>query len=987
MKLHPLAGICATVLLAVSLASAQVNTATVYGNVSDPTGAAIVNAKAELENLATGQKLETLTTSTGDFSFSAVPVGTYRLTVSAAGFRSEVRSGLVFSAGQNIRLLTPLQLGAQAESVTVVGETPLVNAVNAQQQTTVTARQVKELPTSRMDWTQLLNLNTGAAPNGSGQVTMNGLAPSAFTITVDGTNATADPEYNALSMPSNFNTIKIISPDAIQEISVTKGIAPAEIAGTMSGNVNIITKGGTNQFHGGLFENNQVAAYNARNSLLKAKTGDTFNQYGGSFGGPIVHDKLFFFGAYEGLQERAFQVLSGSVPTPLFLSQALAANPGLAATLKYYPAPNQPYSATALTAQYLAPGSTASSDNHTVARLDDQIRPSDQLTMRYTHSQPHQVIPRIIDIDTRIFDTAADDGTATYTHTWSTAAATTRFGLNHLSLLRLDGFYNVPNFNNLGGVGLTGGAGESFGLDGHTMSFEQTIALNRGRHSIKFGAIYQRAVDGRNDHDIPTVTYANFAAMLAGTPSQVTINFGVNPFSLYNPQVGGFVQDDFKVNRRLTLNLGVRYDFYPVQTEKDGKLFNRSNYGFGPLLPPDATYNPDYSNVAPRVGFAYMLEPSGRTVLRGGFGKFTSPHSIFAAGINIEQDSALIPSRAILSGSQALGLGINFPVITSLVQSLVQSRQLVLPWTANAIDPNYPNPFSYQYTLVLERQLSGNLMISAGYVGNRGVHLNMVRMQNLPDRVTNLVPAPNFGTFRYFDSSNSSNYNSLQVSMKKRYAAGLMFDLNYTWSRSMGYGSSDVGLEQPPQDNYNLKSDYGPTPFDVRHVFTGAVVYDLPFARWAAGKRLRKVAEGWQLSGVFSAQTGPPLNVTQSSNYASSRPDYIGGNAVLPNAASTLVYLNSAVFARVPAPSGNPLHPGTIGRNAIYGPGSWNTNLTLARNIAITERLRLQLRADAFDTFNHPNPGGINTEITSAAFGKVTSMTFRTMQLGARLNF
>ena len=988
MKLHRFAAHGAALLLLILTAAiAQVNTATVYGDVADPSGAAVANAKAELENIATGAKLATKANSVGEFSFPVIPVGSYKLSVTAAGFRSAIRSGLSFSAGQNMRIAVRLQLGAQTESVTVEAESPLVNNVNAEQQTTVTTRAVKELPTSRMDWTQLLNLNTGAAPNGSGQVTMNGLAPSAFTVTVDGTNATADPEYNALSMPSNFNTIKVISPDAIQEISVTKGIAPAEIAGTMSGNVNIITKGGTNQFHGSLFENNQVAAYNARNSLLAAKTGDTFNQFGGSIGGAVRRDKLFFFGTFEGLRERAFQVVSGSVPTPLFLSQALAANSDFGATLKYYPAPNQAYSATALTAQYLAPGSTASSDNHAVARVDYDLTGRDQVTMRYTHSEPHQVIPRIIAIDTRVFTTNADDGTAMYTHTFGSAVAVTRFGYNNLSLLRLDGFYNVPNFNNLGGVGLSGGAGESFGLDGHTMSIEQTLALTRGKHSIKLGAIYQRAVDGRNDHDIPTVTYANFAAMLAAMPSQVTINFGVNPFALYNPQVGGFVQDDFKVSRRLTINLGMRYDFYPVQTERDGKLFNRSAYGFGPLLPPDATYNPDYRNFAPRIGFACMLDESGKTVVRGGFGKFTSQHSIFAAGINIEQDSAVIPSRAILSGTQALGLEINFPVITSSVETVAQKGALVLPWTANAIDPNYPNPFSLQYTLDVERQLAANMVLSVGYVGNRGVDLNMVRMQNLPDRATNIVPNSAFGSFRYFDSSNSSNYNSLQVSLKKRYSAGLTLDLNYTWSRSMGYGSSDVGLEQPPQDNYNIRSDYGPTPFDVRHVFVGAVVYEVPFARWISNSLARSIGAGWQLSSVVSAQTASPLNITQSSSYASSRPDYVGGSATLPDAVNTLLFLNKAAFAQVAAPKGNPVRPGNIGRNAIYGPGAWNTNLTLARNFRMGDKLRLQVRADAFNAFNHRNPGGITSEFTSAAFGKVTGMTFRTMQLGARVIF
>lgn len=276
-------------------------------------------------------------------------------------------------------------------------------------------------------------------------------------------------------------------------------------------------------------------------SLENTATGaklTTYNQYGGSLGGPILHDKLFFFGTYEGLQERAFQVVSGSVPTPLFRAQALAANPAYDATLKYYPQPTAAYSSTALTAQYLAPGSASSTDNHAVGRLDYQITSRDSLSLRYTHSEPGQVIPRIIGIDTRVLSTDTNNGNAIYTRTWGNAVAVTRFDYNKLSLLRLDGFYNVPNYN---------------------------------------------------------------------------------------------------------------------------------------------------------------------------------------------------------------------------------------------------------------------------------------------------------------DSSNSSNYNSLQVSLKKRYSSGLNLDFNYTWSRSMGYGSSDVGLETPPQDNNNIRLDYGPTPFDVRQVFVGSIVYDLPFARWTGSHILRNI--------------------------------------------------------------------------------------------------------------------------------------------------
>jgi len=292
-----------------------------------------------------------------------------------------------------------------------------------------------------------------------------------------------------------------------------------------------------------------------------------------------------------------------------------------------------------------------------------------------------------------------------------------------------------------------------------------------------------------------------------------------------------------------------------------------------------------------------------------------------------------------------------------------------------------------QYTLDIERQFGNTFVISAGYVGNRAIDLNMVRIMNYPDRLTNKVPVPGFGQFRYIDASNSSNYNGLQVSLKKRFSSGLNLNFNYTWSRSMGYGSSDVGLETPPQDNNNIRLDYGPTPFDVRQVFVGSILYDLPFARWTSHSALRGAIGGWQVSAILTAQTGTPLNITQSSNYASSRPNYIGGPATLPDAVNTLRYLNTAAFSLVPAPQGNPLYDGSIGRDALYGPGLWNANISLAKNISLTEKFKLQIRADTFDTFNHRNPGGISTEITSATFGRVTSMTFRTMQLGARLSF
>ena len=390
---------------------------------------------------------------------------------------------------------------------------------------------------------------------------MNGLPPAGYSVTVDGTNSSGSPEFSSLGLYQNFNTIKVVSPDAIQEISVTKGIAPAEVAGTMSGNVNMITKSGSNDFHGDAFINNQVAAYNARNALLPRKTGDTFNQFGGSFGGRIIKDKLFFFGSYEGLQERAFTNVSGDAPTPLFLQQAAAANPAYTANSNYYPLPNQPYSSTALTGRYIAPAAIASSDNYGTIRGDYYLTPSDIFTARYTHSEPGRTQPRIIAQNARTYTSSVNGGTFTYTHSWSSAVAVTRFGYNRSDIARVDNLHNVPGANDMVVAGLDNGGGEAFIMGGPTATLEQTMAITRARHTIKFGGIFQRNGDTRDDVDLPVLQYPSFQAFLASQPSQVTLNFGVRPYDLYFYQLGGFVQDDFKFSRRLTINLGLRYDY------------------------------------------------------------------------------------------------------------------------------------------------------------------------------------------------------------------------------------------------------------------------------------------------------------------------------------------------------------------------------------------------------------------------------------------
>jgi hypothetical protein len=271
----------------------QANTATIYGTLTDQSGAAVANAMVSAANNPTGIQSSTTANSGGQFTFNFLPVGTYTFTVEAAGFQKQVRTAVALSAGQTTQLNFQLALTSVKESVTVSGEAPVLDTESAEQHATIGTQDVRELPLSKKDWSGLLQLGNGVTRGGSTGVSLNGLPPSGFNLSVDGTNAFEDAELPGVGFYGSFNTINTINSEAIAEVSITKGIAPASIGSSMSGNISLITKSGTNQFHGSLLELNSVAAYNARNQFLPTKPGSTFNEFGGSFGGPIIHDKLF----------------------------------------------------------------------------------------------------------------------------------------------------------------------------------------------------------------------------------------------------------------------------------------------------------------------------------------------------------------------------------------------------------------------------------------------------------------------------------------------------------------------------------------------------------------------------------------------------------------------------------------------------------------------------------------------------------------------
>ena len=984
VKSWPLAVLLLAMLLP-GLCLAQVTTATIYGTVTDPSGSAVAAGAVTATNELTGATWQTTTSAGGEFTFTFLPVGKYTVVIRAAGFREERRTGLELGAGKEVRLTYALALGQMTESVTVTAETPLINTANAEQDHTVNQLRISELPAANRDWSSLLNLGAGITVSNNA-VAINGLPPDGFRFTLDGAAASGSGENETMAA---IGYIKAVSLEAIREVNVTSGIAPAETGPTMSGNVNVITKSGTNELTGSLFLNNRVEDLAARNQFLATRPPITFNQFGGSLGGPAIKNKLFFFGVYEGYRSRAFSSINGNVPTAEFRALAVAAVPAMKACFDTYPLPTNPYAAGAVTGFYQSAASSKEDSNHASVRGDYIVSNNDFLSVRFTHDTPFQLTPRVSPANQRTFDVKTDKAVASYTHSASSWTAETRYGYNRFERTRLDHIYSLGISAITGNLGFSNN-GEIMENLGSSWSMEEMVALNRGRHSIKFGGLFQVYSSGRNNVTLPDFKFATAADLFANIPSQVVISFGVRPYNLYNWVNGYFIQDDIRLTRNFMLNVGLRYDHFSVPREDSGRLFNRTGpFGIGPFSDPTSIYDANWGDFSPRLGFAWTLNP--KTVVRGGAGKFTSMHNQFGGPVELIQNAIDEPNRVTFSKAEAQKYNIRYPTTNDDILPLVKGGGG--PIAGTVISRHFPQPYSLQWNLSVSRELPAGFSLESAYNGNHAVHANVVRKINRVDPVTGARPYPTYSEFNYYDGSESVHYNAWQNTLRKRMSHNLQLGAVYTYANTLSYSNAaNLGYPNPPQDTDNIRGDRGPSPFDIRHHFHTDFLYTLPLLKLAGGSTgsaSRALLDGWQFAGIYTAETGFPLNVTQSTTHASSRPDYVGGNAYAADPEATLQFLNPAAFAKVRIGAGGaPVHPGTIGRNALRAPGFWNIDMALSKNFRFRERYGLQIRCDMLNAFNHTNFSGISTGVDAANFGRFTSTRgARLVQLNARFSF
>src|SRR5262245_2384869 len=772
----------AGVLSSNGVARAQRTTANIYGLVKDNSGAVVAGIVVTLTNELTNAEQKVTTSESGEFAATFLPAGRYTISVSAQGFKTFVQKGLELTAGQQIRYPITLELGEVTEKIEVTAEVPLLQNASVQLTDSIAPRQIQDLPQARRDFTSLLSLQTGVVRNTTEYVQINGLAGVGITVTVDGVDAGGDSESSSLSAFQGQNIINVLSQEAIQEVNVSKGVISAEMGRAFSGNINVITKGGTNEFHGSLFENWQNDILNARYALLAptaVKPPIRFNQFGGSVGGPVIKDKTFFFFAYEGYRQSNFTIQTALMPTPEFKAQAIAAVPAYADVLALFQAPTEPYAPGAASALWRGPSPDVGHDDHFVFRGDHNISSNDRLSGRYTRGRPFRGQPAAVLSNQQTYEYASDSANLSWVHLAPSWTSETRAGLNYTDAQRLQQAYatGIPGISIQGHFAV---GAEYLTLTGHTYSFEEVVNKTIGRHTLKLGGNYFVQAPGRFDEELPVFRYANPADFLTNTSNQVQFTFGVPRFYGKTWNLAGFIQDDFKVRPNLILNLGLRYEYYSVFKDKKGLLLNAGNPANAFANPPvyrpaDSFYNADKNNFLPRFGFAWSPGQGGKNVVRGGFGMTVGPFNLRNFYTLAAYDPKVI-FRYRFSGSDITRLNLKYPITNQQMLPVVRNENV--PRAFEIFAENNPNPYTMQWTLDFQRQLSSTLVLQTGYVGTKGLKISQSHTFNLADRVSGVRPVPSVLESNLRDASDFSVYHAWQTALRKRFSHDLAFNVS-----------------------------------------------------------------------------------------------------------------------------------------------------------------------------------------------------------------
>lgn len=1075
-------------------------TGQISGLVSDQTGAGIAGALVKLTNIGTSEERQTTTNNFGDYVFSLLAPGRYKLEASAPGFKTIVVENVEVRITQTTSVNITLPPAAQIEVVTVTAEPPLVQETTSQQGRVVEERSIRQLPLPTRNFQQLLALSPGTVASLSNNTEM---GRGDITISVNGQRTTSNNVLVngvEINSPGTNSTPNLASPapDAIQEFIVQTSLYDASHGRNPGGNVMAVTKSGSNEFHGNLYEFFRNRVLNANDFFLNASGQErpilTRNQFGGTLGGPIARDKLFFFGSYQGTRERngaslsnslAFLNLNFPVGTQLVPLTNDRTRAGLAARFGVPEAQINDVALAILNArlpngQFAIPSSTNPAGPTAVsgisrfredqfnANLDAQLTVNNKLSGKFffSHAPAFQALFSFVGINP--FQVPGYGGDFELGHRVFSLADTHVFGSNAVNEVRF-GFsriraesapeepftaaqFGIRNplanlYRGMPTIAVTG----AFTIGSTALSDQasavntylvgDTLSLIRGRHTMKLGGEARRyRVDFFfNFFSRGQLTFNTFSDFLRGSVGTALLGSGVPDRGIRANDYTLFFQDDFRVNKQLSLNLGLRYEFFGGLTEYRGRLVNfdprqfRAGTVTAPAGPPNGlvqlsnatrplpgvptigdTINDNTSNVAPRFGFAWKpYSRSDTFVVRGGYGiyydrfatrfansqVFNYPYGIIAVGLGLP--GAPLPFANPFPDVPPPTAFPLPPVNPSPIAINVGGRPvptLPVPISGLFVSLDLSTPYAQQYTLGFQWQVATHYLVEVNYVGSKGTKL--ITLFNLNQDPPGPAPAPFAGYasnkgavngLQIVSTNGVSNYNSLQVSLTRRFARGLQMLASYTLGKSIDEYSGEPAndLTTLPGDQTNNRSHRGLSNFDRQHRFITSFVYDLPNfydGDSAIGKYL---LNGWQTSGIITLQSGLPFTVFQAVgasvfNRADFAPGFTGSAELGGSVHDKLTqFFNTNAFV-APAAFGN------AGRNILRGPDQRNVDFSLVKFIPIVERLTAEFRTEFFNLFNTVNFANPNANIAvPATFGRITATSAgpRVIQFAFKLNF
>jgi hypothetical protein len=1071
-------------------AMAQQETATITGTVRDATGAVVAKAIVTVTNIQTNIGVKTEADGEGTYVIPSLRPGEYSITVESGGFQKTVRKGVTLQVAQVAQVDVTLQPGQVTESVEVVGGTPLLETLTSSRGSVIDQRKIVELPLNGRDYNQLALLSPGVLPgtprlasvNFKGVLNVNGNRTFNNVFLLDG--------VDNISYSNSFRgeNVQLVQPsiEALQEFKIQTNAYSAEFGRSSGAVVNATIKSGTNTVRGSLYEflrNDRLDANNFfSNALGAAKPKRERNQFGAAAGGPLVKNRTFWFGDYEGLRDlegipRVRQVPTAAEKAGVFSSVVVdpfAANrPEFSRNAQgQWVIPRERWDPVGAAIVALIPDpNVAGSTIYASTPVTDTRQ--DQFDVRLDHqiSNTMTVFGRYSFVDTLTFRPAPLPGLGEGSFndafgsndnrsqglalglTWTVSpnlvgdirfgyargdyyTSPPNFGVDGAAQV---GLRNVPNDPAIvGGVPKVNIQGfDAVGRHTSTPQFQTprswnpraTFSLNRGSHFIKFGGEFLHVKTRINDLNA-TIGRMNFenrftnravGDLLLGLPSQLALTSYTVMDQGQNMQFY-FAQDDYRITPKLTANLGLRYEYATPPIEKDNQFANFDPSTGTMIFATDgsvferALIHPDRNNFAPRIGFAY--NPWSRWVIRGGYGVFYT-HTVRQGreGLLGFNPPYLVDNllQTGVSGAAAVASAAPFRLVNGYPSGLLDPNSLTPTISRRAQDANQRTPYIQQYNIGVQYELMPDLVLDVAFVGNKGTKLNGFRNLNQRAVITNADgsqaagarPYPAFGDIQWMENRVDSRYKSLQLRLEKRFSGGLTGNVSYTLgealsgapdhiSTSGGGAGFDTGVFREPQDGNNLRAEYGPTEFDVRHRFVASYIWELPFghgrrygSNWNRGMEL--ALGGWQLTGIHVLQSGLALTATFAGSTVvnlggerRARPDLVG-DPELPSSQRTLErWFNTDAFAAFTVPKAF----GNAGIGLMRGPGMSNFDFTLAKNFYMTERRYVQFRTELFNAFNHPNFGPPNIARDSSGFGRIlTAANGRIIQFGLKFYF